>query len=366
MSDSAIAIVGVACRFPGGAESPDEFYDMLVQGRDAWSTIPSTRFKGEAFKHPNRDRPGSLVTDGGYFLKRDITKWDAPFFATSATEATAIDPQQRILLELAYESLESAGIPIEEISDTEAACFVGGFTHDYKNIVSRDLAATPQYGITGCAQSLLSNRLSWYFNLRGASVSVDTACSSSLAALHLACETIRSNTNKTRVALVGGTNLILDPDDPTQLNQMGFLSPDGRCFAFDSRANGYARGEGICMMVVKHIDDAIRDGDPIRAVIRATGLNQDGKTAGIVLPHQDAQMELIKNTYELAGLDPADTQYVEFHGTGTKAGDPTEMGAIARTICKARTSKVPLYCGSRHRSAILRVRLVLRVCLSVL
>jgi len=346
MSDSAIAIVGVACRFPGGAESPDEFYDMLVQGRDAWSTIPSTRFKGEAFKHPNRDRPGSLVTDGGYFLKRDITKWDAPFFATSATEATAIDPQQRILLELAYESLESAGIPIEEISDTEAACFVGGFTHDYKNIVSRDLAATPQYGITGCAQSLLSNRLSWYFNLRGASVSVDTACSSSLAALHLACETIRSNTNKTRVALVGGTNLILDPDDPTQLNQMGFLSPDGRCFAFDSRANGYARGEGICMMVVKHIDDAIRDGDPIRAVIRATGLNQDGKTAGIVLPHQDAQMELIKNTYELAGLDPADTQYVEFHGTGTKAGDPTEMGAIARTICKARTSKVPLYCGS--------------------
>ncbi|KAH7038376.1 uncharacterized protein B0I36DRAFT_372464 [Microdochium trichocladiopsis] len=346
MSDSAIAIVGIACRFPGGAESPDEFYEMLVQGRDAWSKIPDTRFKGEAFKHPNRDRPGSLVTEGGYFLKRDITKWDAPFFATSATEATAIDPQQRILLELAYEALESAGIPIEDISDTEAACFVGGFTHDYKNIVSRDIAATPQYGITGCAQSLLSNRLSWFFNLRGASVSVDTACSSSLAALHLACETIRSKTNKTRVALVGGTNLILDPDDPTQLNQMGFLSPDGRCFAFDSRANGYARGEGICMMVVKHIDDAIRDGDPIRAVIRATGLNQDGKTAGIVLPHQDAQMELIKNTYELAGLDPADTQYVEFHGTGTKAGDPTEMGAIARTICKARTSKVPLYCGS--------------------
>ncbi|KXJ85338.1 hypothetical protein Micbo1qcDRAFT_223400 [Microdochium bolleyi] len=346
MSDSAIAIVGVACRFPGGAESPDEFYDMLVQGRDAWSKIPSTRYKGEAFTHANRDRPGSLVTDGGYFLKRDVSKWDAPFFATSAVEATAIDPQQRILLELAYESLESAGIPIEDISDTEAACFVGGFTHDYKNIVSRDIHATPQYGITGCAQSLLSNRLSWFFNLRGASVSVDTACSSSLAALHLACETIRSGSNKTRVALVGGTNLILDPDDPTQLNQMGFLSPDGRCFAFDSRANGYARGEGICMMVVKHIDDAIRDGDPIRAVIRATGLNQDGKTAGIVLPHQDAQMELIKTTYELAGLDPADTQYVEFHGTGTKAGDPTEMGAIARTISKARTSKVPLYCGS--------------------
>ncbi|KAI0879040.1 hypothetical protein GGS24DRAFT_486779 [Hypoxylon argillaceum] len=293
MSGSDIAIIGLACRFPGEARSPEAFFEMLLQGRDAWTDVPPTRFNSQAFLHPNRERPGTLVAGGGYFLKEDVSKWDAPFFATSAVEARAIDPQQRLLLEVAYESLENAGIPIEAISGTEAACFVGGFTHDYKNIVTRDIQAAPQYSITGCAANMLANRVSWFFNLRGASVTTDTACSSSLAALHLACETIRSRSNKTRL---------------------------------------------------KHIDDAIRDGDPIRAVIRATGLNQDGKTAGIVLPDGDAQMDLIRQTYELAGLKGADTQYAELHGTGTKAGDPTEMTAIARTIAHGRKS--PLYCGS--------------------
>ncbi|KAH8164718.1 hypothetical protein CIB48_g3560 [Xylaria polymorpha] len=311
MSSSDIAIIGLACRFPGEASSPSAFFEMLLQGKDAWSEVPPTRFNSRSFLHPNRERPGSL---------------------------------QRILLEVAYESLENAGIPIEAISNTETACFVGGFTHDYKNIVTRDIQTAPQYAITGTAMNMLANRVSWFFNLRGASVTTDTACSSSLAALHLACETIRSGTNKTRCALVGGTSLILGPDVSCGLNALGFLSPDSRCFAFDSRANGYARGEGICMLVVKHIDDAIRDGDPIRAVIRGTGINQDGKTAGIVLPDGDAQMDLIRQTYELAGLNPVDTQYAELHGTGTKAGDPTEMTAIARTIGNGRQS--PLYCGS--------------------
>ncbi|KAI0550654.1 hypothetical protein F4679DRAFT_594564 [Xylaria curta] len=344
MSSSDIAIIGLACRFPGEARSPEAFFEMLLQGRDAWSKVPPTRFNSQAFLHPNREKPGSLVAGGGYFLEEDVSKWDAPFFATSAVEARAIDPQQRLLLEVAYESLENAGIPIEAISNTETACFVGGFTHDYKNIVSRDIQAAPQYAITGTAMNMLANRVSWFFNLRGASVTTDTACSSSLAALHLACETIRSGSNKTRCALVGGTSLILGPDVSCGLNALGFLSPDSRCYAFDSRANGYARGEGICMLVVKHIDDAIRDGDPIRAVIRGTGINQDGKTAGIVLPDQDAQVDLIRQTYELAGLNPADTQYAELHGTGTKAGDPTEMTAIARTIAHGRRNS--LYCGS--------------------
>ncbi|KAI1345755.1 hypothetical protein F5Y01DRAFT_320442 [Xylaria sp. FL0043] len=344
MSGSDIAIVGLACRFPGEARSPEAFYEMLLQGRNAWSEVPSTRFNSRAFLHPNRERPGSLVAGGGYFLQEDVSKWDAPFFATSAAEARAIDPQQRLLLEVAYESLENAGIPIEAVSNTETACFVGGFTHDYKTIVTRDIQAAPQYAITGTAMNMLANRVSWFFNLRGASVTTDTACSSSLAALHLACETIRSGSNKTRCALVGGTSLILGPDVSCGLNALGFLSPDSRCYAFDSRANGYARGEAICMLVVKHIEDAIRDGDPIRAVIRGTGMNQDGKTAGIVLPDGDAQMSLIRQTYEFAGLDPADTQYAELHGTGTKAGDPTEMTAIARTIAYDRRST--LYCGS--------------------
>ncbi|KAI0199219.1 hypothetical protein F4808DRAFT_217616 [Astrocystis sublimbata] len=344
MSSSDIAVIGLACRFPGEGRSPAAFYEMLLQGRDAWSEVPSSRFNASGFSHPNRERPGSLVAGGGYFLKEDVSKWDAPFFATSAAEARAIDPQQRLLLEVAYESLENAGIPIEAISNTDAACFVGGFTHDYKNVVQRDLQEAPQYAITGTAMNMLANRVSWFYNLRGASVTTDTACSSSLAALHLACETIRSGTNKTRCALVGGTSLILGPEVSCGLNALSFLSPDSRCYAFDSRANGYARGEAICMLVVKHIDDAIRDGDPIRAVIRGSGLNQDGKTAGIVLPDGDAQMNLIRQTYELAGLNPADTQYAELHGTGTKAGDPTEMTAIARTIAHGERST--LYCGS--------------------
>ncbi|KAI1288683.1 hypothetical protein F5Y03DRAFT_80798 [Xylaria venustula] len=345
MSSSDIAIIGIACRFPGEARSPAAFFEMLLQGRDAWSKVPPTRFNSHAFLHPNRERPGSLVAEGGYFLQEDVSKWDAPFFATSAAEARAIDPQQRLLLEVAYESLENAGIPIEAVSNTETACFVGGFTHDYKTIVQRDLEDAPQYAITGTAMNMLANRVSWFFNMRGASVTTDTACSSSLAALHLACETINSRSNKTRCALVGGTSLILGPEVSCGLNALSFLSPDSRCYAFDSRANGYARGEAICMLVVKHIDDAIRDGDPIRAVIRGTGLNQDGKTAGIVLPDGDAQMDLIRQTYELAGLNPADTQYAELHGTGTKAGDPTEMTAIARTIAHGPRSST-LYCGS--------------------
>ncbi|KAH8696648.1 hypothetical protein BGW36DRAFT_428643 [Talaromyces proteolyticus] len=344
MPPADIAIVGIACRFAGDAKSPEAFHEMLVRGKDAWTETPSSRYNVKAFHHRSRERSGSMVCRGGYYLEQNLSKWDAPFFACSASEARAFDPQQRLLLEVAYESLENAGIPIDAIANTDAACFVGGFTNDYKKIVSRDLHIMPQYAMTGCSSSMLSNRVSWFFNLRGPSVTTDTACSSSITALHLACETIRSDSNKTRSALVGGTNLILDPDDPCALNALGFLSPDSRCFAFDSRANGYARGEGIAMIVLKHIDDAIRDGDRIRAVIRATGLNSDGRTAGISLPSSSAQQRLILDTYELAGLDPADTQYVELHGTGTKAGDPAEVGAVSRTIATKRST--PLYCGS--------------------
>ncbi|UNI20497.1 Type I Iterative PKS [Purpureocillium takamizusanense] len=284
-----------------------------------------------------------MVCDGGYFLDQDVSRWDAPFFSCSVSEARALDPQQRLLLEVAYESLESAGIPIEAIAETDTACFVGGCSEDYRAVISRDAHAAPQYARTGNSLSMLANRVSWFFNLRGPSVTCDTACSSSLAALHLACETIRSESNPTRCALVGGANLILHPDDQCALNALGFLSPDSRCFSFDSRANGYARGEGIGMIVLKHIDDALRDGDPIRAVVRGTGLNSDGRTAGIVLPNAEAQERLIRDTYKLAGLGMSDTQYVELHGTGTKVGDPAEVSAVSKTI--AGHGKT-VYCGS--------------------
>ncbi|KAM4063228.1 polyketide synthase dehydratase [Hirsutella rhossiliensis] len=344
MPQGDVAIVGMACRFAGDAKSPDEFYEMLLNGRDSWSKVPSSRFNVDARHHPWAQRRGSLVCNGGYFLRESEAKWDAPFFSCSAVEARAMDPQQRLLLEVAYESLENAGFSLEAMADTETGCFVGGFTNDYKTIIQRDTLATPHYSMPGCALALLSNRVSWFYNLRGPSVTLDTACSSSLTALHLACESINSESNKSRCALVGGTSLIMDPGDGCLLNELGFLSPDSRCFAFDSRANGYARGDGICMVVLKHIDDAIRDGDAIRAVIRASGINSDGRTAGIVLPNGDAQERLIRATYQMSGLDPADTQYVEFHGTGTRAGDPTEMGAVSRAM--ASPNRSTLYGGS--------------------
>ncbi|KAK6812394.1 hypothetical protein RU639_011774 [Aspergillus parasiticus] len=344
MTSGDIAIIGMACRFAGDAKSPEAFHEMLQNGKDAWSKIPPSRFNTEAFQHPSKDRSGTMVCKGGYFLEQDVSRWDAPFFTCSVSEARSYDPQQRLLLEVAYESLESAGIPIASIANTDTACFVGAFSEDYKLILSRDIHAAPQYTKTGTALSILSNRISWFFNLRGPSVTCDTACSSSMAALHLACETIRSSSSPTRCALVGGANLILDPDDQCGLNALGFLSPDGRCFSFDSRANGYARGEGIGMIVLKHIGDALRDGDPIRAVIRGTGLNSDGRTAGITLPSTEAQARLIVSTYNMANLDPADTQYAELHGTGTKAGDSAEIRAIASTIATSRSQ--PLYCGS--------------------
>lgn len=190
-----------------------------------------------------------------------------------------MDPQQRLLLEVAYESLENAGIPMEALAESDAACFVGGFTNDYQRIVTSESEATPQYTMTGNSTAMMANRVSWFLNLRGPSVTVDTACSSSMAAFHLACETIRSESNETRCAMVGGTSLLFNPDDPCGMNALGFLSPDSRCYSFDSRANGYARGEGVAMLVLKHIDDALRDGDAIRGVVRASALNSDGRVS---------------------------------------------------------------------------------------
>ncbi|KAF4594413.1 polyketide synthase [Ophiocordyceps camponoti-floridani] len=333
MAPVDIAIVGLACRFPGEAKSPKAFYQMLVQGRDAWSKVPKSRYDVDAYRHPSRERRGTMVCEGGYFLEDDVSRWDAPFFACSTVEANAMDPQQRLLLEVAYESLENAGIPMEALAESDAACFVGGFTNDYQRIVTSESEATPQYTMTGNSTAMMANRVSWFLNLRGPSVTVDTACSSSMAAFHLACETIRSESNETRCAMVGGTSLLFNPDDPCGMNALGFLSPDSRCYSFDSRANGYARGEGVAMLVLKHIDDALRDGDAIRGV-----------TAGIVLPNGEAHQRLINHTYRLAGFHPADTQYAELHGTGTRVGDPTEISAVARTLAADRST--PLLCGS--------------------
>ena len=316
-SSGDIAVIGIGCRFPGDAKSPKEFFDTLLNKRTGWSEVPKDRFNIDAFWHPSNERHGSIVCRGGHFLTEDVGLFDAPFFSMTQGKANAMDPQHRLLLEVAYESLENAGIPTEQIAGSATSCYVGAFSSEYEDVTMAELSNTLQYTVTGNGLTMMSNRLSWFFNLRGPSMTIDTACSSSLVALDLACQNIRSSSDKSRQALVGGVNLILQPNHMTTMNAVHFLSPDSQCFSFDDRANGYTRGEGVGVLVLKHIDDAIRDNDCIRAVIRATGVNQDGKTPGITLPSSDAQSALIQATYKAAGLDTSETGYFEAHGTGT-------------------------------------------------
>jgi acyl transferase domain-containing protein/NADPH:quinone reductase-like Zn-dependent oxidoreductase len=339
-----IAIVGMSCRFPGDATTPSKFWQMLAEGRDAWTTIPKERFNQEAFYHPDAGRNGTSNVRGAHFLTQDLALFDAPFFNMTPAEAAALDPQQRLLLETCYEALENGGIPMSNVAGTDTSVFVGSFCRDWSDIMMRDPDSVPMYQATGGGQSLLSNRLSYFFNLRGPSISIDTACSASLVALHLACQSLKSGESKQ--AIVGGANVILSHELMISMSMMRFLSPDGRSYTYDSRANGYARGEGAACLVLKPLADALRDGDPVRAVIRNSGCNQDGKTLGITLPSSDAQAALIRNVYDAAGLDPLETTYVEAHGTGTPAGDPLEASALARCFSEGRSPEHPLSVGS--------------------
>lgn len=255
-------------------------------------------------------------------MKQDVAAFDASFFSIPPTEAKSIDPQQRILMETVYEAMESGGISMEDLAGSDTSCYVGSFSRDYYEIIDRDPETAPLYSVTGNGAAILSNRISYFYDLKGPSLTLDTACSSSLVALHLACQSLRSG--ESHRAIVGATNLILNPDIITAMSNMHFFSPDSRCYSFDARANGYSRGEGIACLILKPLADAIRDNDTVRAVIRGTACNQDGKTLGIMLPSREAQEELIRTAYKDSGCDFATTAYFEAHGTGTQAGDPLE------------------------------------------
>ncbi|KFY87076.1 hypothetical protein V500_07196 [Pseudogymnoascus sp. VKM F-4518 (FW-2643)] len=329
-----IAIVGMGCRFPQEATSPEKLWEMLYNKRHARTEVPKDRFNAEAFYHPDADRSGSMNLKGGHYLKEDIATFDARFFSISPAEAKSMDPMQRILLEVVYEAMENAGITLADLDGSDTGCYVGCFTDDYDGLLKRDMELSPKYHSVGIVPAILSNRISFCFNLKGPSLTVDTACSSSLVAVHLACQSLRAG--ESRVAIVGATNALINPEIHVGMSNMHFLSPDSTCFTFDERANGYARGEGMAALILKPLDAALRDGDTIRAVIRGTASNQDGKTAGMTLPSKEAQAELIQTAYEQAGCDPAATGYFEAHGTGTAAGDPIEASAIGATLGKFR------------------------------
>ncbi|KAI2603712.1 hypothetical protein GGR54DRAFT_644565 [Hypoxylon sp. NC1633] len=340
-----IAIVGISGRFPGDATTPGKLWNMITEKRSARTDVPKNRYNIDAFHHPSAEHQGSTTSRAGHFLQDDVGAFDAPFFKITAQEAHAMDPQQRMTLELSYEALESAGIRIEDVSGSAMGCYMACCVRDYAAIRAIDPDDYPRYEANGSmGTAMIANRISWYFDIKGPSISLDTACSSSLVALHLACQSIR--TGETNAALVGATNLILMPHTSNHLSTLSFLSRDGKSMAFDHRANGYSRGEGVSVIVVKSLADAIRDGDVVRAVIRGTSVTQDGRTPGINLPSAEAQEALIRAAYTNAGLSPDQTGFFEAHGPGTPAGDPLEVSAIGAFFGKSRKPGNPLHVGS--------------------
>ncbi|KAM0259446.1 hypothetical protein ACHAQJ_003341 [Trichoderma viride] len=339
-----IAIIGMACRFPGDANTPDRLWELCAAAQNTWSKMPKNRINGDAFYHPRPENLGTIHSQGGHFLNEDVSCFDTSFFSINADLAKAMDPQLRILYETTFEAFESAGLPLEKVAGTSTSVFAGAMFHDYNDMLVQDIDNLPRYVLTGTSPGVVANRLSHFFDLQGPSVAVDTACSTAMVALHLACQSLRSG--ESSMSVVGGTNLILFPSSSLGLSNLGLTGATGKSFGFDDRAEGYGRGEGVASIVLKPLDAALRDGDPIRAVIRETGSNQDGKTPTITSPSQEAQEKLIKSCYERAGLNPINTAYVESHGTGTVAGDTTEANALGNTIGLGRSAEEPLYVGS--------------------
>ncbi|OAA60318.1 Beta-ketoacyl synthase [Niveomyces insectorum RCEF 264] len=339
-----VAIVGMSCRLPGSVSDPEEFYLMCSRGRDGWVPVPEDRFSKKGYYHPNPDKLGCFNPVGGFFLAEDIAAFDAPFFNITEKEAISMDPQHRLILECTYEALENAGIPRHKLIGKNVGVYAGGSFTDYELNNLRDVDTCPMYQATGSAPALLSNRVSYHFDFRGPSHTIETACSSSLTALHLAMQSLQSGDSS--VVVLASSHLNLVPDHFITMSTQSLLSPDGRSYAFDERANGFGRGEGAAVVILKPLSEALKDNDNIRAVVVASGVNQDGRTNGITMPNGDAQLDLMRKIYRDAGLDPTETGYVEAHGTGTKVGDPLEMKAIHRMFSEGRSRNDPLYVGS--------------------
>ncbi|GLB08646.1 type I Iterative Polyketide synthase (PKS) [Aspergillus tubingensis] len=337
-----IAIIGIGCRLPGQASSPRKLWDLLINNATGYGAVPPSRYNAAAYYHPDADRPGSINSTGGYFIQEDIHAFENAFFGINNLEATSMDPQQRELLEVTYEALENAGVPLEMIHGTNTGVYVGNFTNDYLNMQYKDPEYASRYTATGTGLAVLANRITHCFDLRGPSHVIDTACSSSLYALHSAC--LALDAGDCHAAVVAAANLIQSPEQQMVAVKAGVLSPDAMCHTFDESANGYARAEGVSAVYLKRLGDALRDGDPVRSVIRGTAVNGNGRTPGISQPSVEGQRAVIRAAYRRAGLDPGETDYVEAHGTGTKVGDPTEVEAISG-VFQHRTGRPTLVGG---------------------
>jgi myxalamid-type polyketide synthase MxaD len=337
-----IAIIGVGCRFPG-ADDPAAFWQLLRDGVDAIREVPADRFDQNAFYDVDPATPGKMNTRWGGFL-RQADQFDPKFFGISPREAMRMDPQQRLLLEVTWEALQDAGQAPERLAGTQTGVFIGIATNDYGRLQWDDLDRIDAYAGTGNALSIAANRISYLFDFRGPSLAIDTACSSSLVAVHLACLSLRNC--ESTLALAGGVNLILSPAIAINFTKAGAMAPDGRCKAFDARANGYVRSEGAGVVVLKPLSKALADRDPIYAVIRGSAVNQDGRSNGLMAPNPQAQEAVLREAYRQAGVSPCKVHYVEAHGTGTLLGDPIEAKALGTVLGDGRAPERPCAVGS--------------------
>ena len=342
-----IAIIGMGCRFPGGANNPDMFWNLLTNGYDAITEIPKTRWPVDDYYDPDPDAPGKYyVRRGGFVSDALLTHFDAHFFRLSPKEAESLDPQQRMLLEVSHEAIENAGIPVDSLSKKQVGVYVGLSTDDYKgaHLWSFDPNRINAYAATGSMYNAAVGRLSYLLDLKGPNFPVDTACSSSLVAIHTACQSLKSK--EIDIALAGGVNAMIAPNLYIYFSKLGALSPNGQCCPFDAAANGYVRGEGCGILVLKRLSDALLHQDPIYAIIRGSALNHDGASSSFTAPNGLAQQDVIRKALANANLTPQDVSYIEAHGTGTALGDPIEIQALNEVYCANRTKDNPIIVGS--------------------
>ena len=337
-----IAIIGMGCRFPGGVNSPDEFWNLLSQGIDSISEVAPSRWDIDAYYDSTPQTPGKISSRWGGFIT-EVDRFDAEFFGIAPREAVSLDPQQRLLLEVSWQGIENANQSPENLFNSLTGVFIGISTNDYARKLLTSETPDAYFG-TGNAFSAAAGRLSYTLGLKGPSLAVETACSSSLVAVHLACQSLRHR--ECNLALAGGVNLLLSPETSITFSQAGMLSPDGRCHTFAADANGYVRGEGCGVIVLKRLSDALSAGDNILAVIRGSAVNQDGASGGLTVPNGPSQEAVIHQALNNAQISPEQIGYIEAHGTGTSLGDPIEVRALGNVFGKSHSKEQPLTIGS--------------------
>ncbi|MFD1812076.1 polyketide synthase Pks13 [Rhodococcus gannanensis] len=337
-----IAIVGMSSRFPGAGHTPDEMWRLLIEGRDAVTNLPDGRWSEFAADPQIAAAIEKANTKGGYL--DDVKGFDAEFFAMSPLEVRNVDPQQRLALELAWEALEHAHIPANELKGEQVGVFIGSSANDYQLLAVSDPVEAHPYALTGTSTSIVANRVSYFYDFRGPSISLDTACSSSLVAVHQAVRSLRSG--ESDLALAGGVNMLVAPAATLGFDETGVLTEDGRIKAFSSDANGIVRAEGGGLVALKRLEDAERDGDTVLAVIAGSAVNQDGRSNGMLAPNPDAQADVLRAAYRDAGIVPSGVDYIEAHGTGTILGDPIEADALGRVVGRGRDADKPALLGS--------------------